>query len=230
MAQAYRQDPGGGKVLPFTPRRRASSPPVLRLSPEHDGMELLYANDQHPDTLFSLKILAWARTSDGATQAVVPWLKQLTSAEQLSDPLNGRWVGYRLPDSDYLFYDAPEHKVQELDAAVRFFGQPGGEHETIVQEIPDTIGTHAVFSEDHFETLALVEVVSWCLHGDGRVQAMVADEEAVTETPVLPGDGCLRAAQEQYDFRYFFQHGIANRLKERDPEALAAIAILAAKN
>jgi hypothetical protein len=31
------------------------------------------------------------------------------------------------------------------------------------------------------------------------------------------------------DFRYFFQHGIANRLKEHDPEALAAIAMLNAR-
>ncbi|WP_232802331.1 hypothetical protein [Alloalcanivorax mobilis] len=192
-------------------------------------MELLYANDEHPDTLFSLKILAWARTGNGATQAVVPWLKELATAESMCDPLNGRWAGYRLPDSDYLFREAPEHKVQELDAAVRFFGAPGGGNH-VVQEIPDTIGTHAVFSEDHFETLALMEVVSWRLLGDGRVQAMVADEEAVTQTPVLPGDDCLAFAQQQPDFRYFFQHGIANRLKEHDPEALAAIAILAAKS
>jgi hypothetical protein len=230
MTQAHRQHPHGGNVLPFAPRRRASAPPVIRLSPEYDGMELLYANDKHPDTLFSLKILAWARTGDGATQAVVPWLKQLASAEQLCDPLNGRWAGYRLPDSDYLFREAPEHKIQELDAALRFFGQPNNGPATTVQEIPDTIGTHAVFSEDHFETLALMEVVSWRLRSDGQVQAMVADEDAVTQTPVLPGDDCLSAAQEHAAFRYFFQHGIANRLKDRDPEALAAIAILAAKS
>lgn len=191
-------------------------------------MELLYANDQHPDTLFSLKILAWARTADGDTLAVVPWLKKLVTAEQLSDPLNGRWAGYRLPGSDYLFREAPEHKVNELDAALRFFGEPGGSRR-VVQEIPDTIGTHAVFSEDQFETLALMEVVSWRLHGDGRVDAMVADEDEVTQTPILPGDGCLAVAQDREDFRYFFQHGIANRLKDRDPEALAAIAILATR-
>jgi len=234
---ANRRDPTGNteapnNVLPFTPRRRATSPPILRLSPEYDGMELLYANDRHPDTLFSVKILAWARLENGDTLAMVPWLKQLVSARELADPLNGRWEGYRLPDSDYLFCDAPPHKVQELDAAVAFFGesnfgQPG---ESLVQEIPDTIGTHVVFSEDEFETLSLTEVVSWRLYGDGRALAMVADEEAVTQTPVLPGDRCLVPAQKEPDFRYFFQHGIANRLKEHDPEALAAIAMLAARH
>lgn len=228
MAQAHRHDPRGNNVLPFIPHRRATPPPVLRLSPEYDGMELLYANDEHPNTLFSLKILAWARTADGETMAMVPWLKKLVTAEQLSDPLNGRWEGYRLPESDYLFYDAPEYKVRELHAAVDFFGEPESA-ESVVQEIPDTIGTHAVFSEDHFETLALMEVVSWRLYGDGRVDAMVADEDAVTQTPILPGDQCLAVAQQREDFCYFFQHGIANRLKERDPEALAAIAILASR-
>lgn len=227
MAQV--RDPRGSNVLPFSPRRhQALSSPILRLSPEHDGMELLYANDEHPDTLFSLKILAWARTAKGGTLAVVPWLKKLVTAEQLSDPLNGHWAGYRLPESDYLFREPPEHKVCELDAATRFFGQPAG-GTNVAQEIPDTIGTHAVFSEDHFETLALMEVVSWRLRGNGEVQAMVADEDAVTQTPILPGSDCLTAAQDEEDFCYFFQHGIANRLKERDPEALAAIAVLAAR-
>ena len=221
---ANRRDPRGNNVLPFIPRRRDPSPPILRLSPEYDGMELLYANDQHPDTLFSIKILAWARLDNGDTVAVVPWLKQLVTAPDLADPLNGRWEGYRLPGSDYLFREAPPHKVRELDEAVAFFGKTG------VQEIPDTIGTHAVFSEDQFETLSLMEVVSWRLFPDGRASAMVADEDRVTQTPVLPGDDCLLAAQDEPDFRYFFQHGIANRLKERDPEALAAIAMLATRH
>ncbi|HAJ43190.1 MAG TPA: hypothetical protein DCM00_11125, partial [Alcanivorax sp.] len=150
---ANRRDPIGdtkrpNNVLPFTPRRRAASPPILRLSPEYDGMELLYANDQHPDTLFSVKILAWARLENGETLAMVPWLRKLASAHELADPLNGRWEGYRLPESDYLFCEAPPHKVQELDAAVSFFGKPTFDNpgRGLVQEIPDTIGTHAVFS------------------------------------------------------------------------------------
>jgi hypothetical protein len=47
-------------------------------------------------------------------------------------------------------------------------------------------------------------------------------------TPFVDGSAkCLIQAQQLPDFRYFFQHGIANKLKERDPEALAAVAMLA---
>ena len=141
MSQAHRQHPRGNNVVPLTPRRRAVAPPILRLSPEYDGIELLYANDQHPDTLFSLKILAWARLANGDTVAMVPWLKEPVTAMALADPLNGRWEGYRLPDSDYLFIDAPQHKVKELDAALEFFGKPSP-GDQMIQEIPDnTQGT-----------------------------------------------------------------------------------------
>ena len=226
MSQANRQHPGGNNVVSFSPRRKAAKPPILRLSPEYDGIELLYANDHHPDKLFSLKILAWARLANGDTVAMVPWLKEPVTAMALADPLNGRWEGYRLPGSDYLFVEAPEHKVQEMDAALSFFGkpQPG---EQAIQEIPETIGTHAVFSEDNFHTISLMEVVSWKLFADGTLSAMVAQENDPVETPILPGAECLTTAQSRPAVRYFFQHGIANKLKERDPEALAAVAMLA---
>ena len=116
---ANRRDPRGNNVLPFTPRRRASIPPILRLSPEYDGMELLYANDQHPDTLFSIKILAWARREDGDTVAVVPWLKELVSATDLADPLNGRWEGYRLPTH------LPHRQSVDVDRSVTPAAAPG---------------------------------------------------------------------------------------------------------
>ena len=138
------------------------------------------------------------------------------------DAHSGRWMGYRLPGSDYLFTEVPDHKVQELNAAVDFFG-----HGTDGQQIPDTIGTHAVFSSDGFHTIRLVEVVSWQLTTRGEVHALIADETEITRTPVLPGDPCLSDAQTHADFCYFFQHGIANRIKDQDPEALAAIATLA---
>ena len=48
----------------------------------------------------------------------------------------------------------------------------------------------------------------------------------MANTPVLPGDDCLYAADKNNDFRYFFQHHIANKLKSQDPEALAAISLL----
>lgn len=223
MARTPHQD-GHSKVVSLDDRRQRKQSPIIRLSPEYDGVELLYANDRHPDKLFSLKILAWALRESGEVVAMVPWLNKLMAAPDMGDPLNGRWEGYRFPDSDYMFADAPEYKVAELHSAAAFFGRPGEEHRA--QEIPDLIGTHAVFSEDEFRTLSLVEVVSWRLSTGGRIDALVADEGMVTRTPVLPGDTSLVSANEHPCFHYFFQHGMANRIKERDPEALAALAVL----
>ncbi len=61
----------------------------------------------------------------------------------------------------------------------------------------------------------------------GPVSARVAHENDPVAQPILPGAECLTTAQSLPSFRYFFQHGIANKLKERDPEALAAVAMLA---
>jgi len=88
------------------------------------------------------------------------------------------------------------------------------------------IGTHAVFTQDHFETFTIQEVHSWRLYSDGSVLAMAVEEDDVHSTPVLPGDDCLYSVQHRKDFHYFFQHSIANKLKARDPDALAAMAHL----
>jgi len=64
------------------------------------------------------------------------------------------------------------------------------------------------------------------LLNNGEIHALVADEKKVVTTPVLPGDPSLYAADTDGEFRYFFQHHIANKIKAKDPEALAAIAIL----
>jgi hypothetical protein len=215
-------------VVPLIPRRQAAKPRIVRVSPENDGLELLYANDRHPDTLFSVRILCWALLDNNEVVAMVPWLNAVVPSSELEDPLNGRWEGYRLPHSSYLFTEAPQYKADELRAAVQFFGKSSAARE-VVQEVPDAIGTHAVFSSDGFHSISLLEVVSWRLTGDGRLLAMVIEEGEVTSTPVLPGDPCLHAAQEQPTFRYFFQHQVANRIKERDPETLAAISVLAAE-
>jgi hypothetical protein len=213
-------------VVPLFPRRQTARPRIVRVSPEHDGLELLYGNDRHPDTLFSVRILCWALLDNDEVVAMVPWLNAVVPSSALEDPLNGRWEGFRVPHSNYLFTDAPEHKQEELRAAVKFFGKSFAA-DAVVQDIPDSIGTHAVFSSDGFHSISLLEVVSWRLMGDGQLLAMVIEEGEVTSTPVLPGDACLHPAQQQTDFRYFFQHQVANRIKERDPETLAAISVLA---
>lgn len=209
----------------FDYRRIPHEKRILRVSPECDGLELLYSNDNHPDKLFSLKVLCWALRDDGEVVAMVPWLDRIMACTELEDPLNGRWEGYRLPESQYMFEDAPEHKCTELRTAHEFFGDSAAQT-AVVQEIPDTIGTHAVFTEDGFDSISLAEVVSWRVLGNGEIQAMIADEEMVEKTPILPGDECLVPVSERPDFCYFFQHAIANKIKERDPEALAAISLL----
>ncbi len=218
----------GNKVVSLAERRQRLAPRPQRLSPEHDGLELLYANDRHADTLFALKILAWARLSDGRVTALVPWLDAVMSAEELTDPLNGYCAGYRMPDDDALFDKVPTHKLLELEEALAFFGT--GRRDELLQEIPDTIGTHAAFTDKDFLELRLMEITSWRLYADGRLEAMVPDPERVTGTPVLPGDPCLEPAREHADFRYYFQHSIANKLKNGDPEALAALSLLTERN
>jgi hypothetical protein len=96
----------------------------------------------------------------------------------------------------------------------------------VVQEIPDNIGTHAVLASQQPNTLLLTEVISWQLQCNGEIHAMLVDGSKPYQTPVLPGADNLYSAQESPDFRYFFQHAIASKLKEQDPEALAAIAAL----
>ncbi|MEJ2743952.1 MAG: hypothetical protein P8176_16155 [Gammaproteobacteria bacterium] len=202
---------------------------IIRISPEFDGLEMLYSNDTAPDKLYSLKIVCWAMREDGEIFGMVPWLNDIVPCTEIDDPLNGRWEGYRDPRREEIFYLPPQHKVIELESAFDYYTfdeDSTNNQNAIVQEIPDVIGTHAVLTDNGFRTFSLVEVYSWQLLNDGRLHGTLVNEEAITQTPVLPGDTCLFSAQEHTHFRYFFQHRIANKIKEQDPEALAAIAML----
>ncbi len=199
---------------------------VIRMSPELDGLEMLYTNDTSPDRLYSLKVVCWALRESGEVVGLVPWLNQVVPCTEINDPLNGRWEGYRDPGTNDIFYTPPHHKVIELELAEGFYHIDKIREDDIMQEIPDAIGTHAVLTENGFRSFVLIEVLSWRLMADGTVHAMLVDEEKVKSTPVLPGDPCLYSAQEQAEFKYFFQHRIANKIKEQDPEALAAISML----
>jgi len=198
----------------------------VRVSPELDGLEMLYSNEAAPAKLYSLKIVCWGMREDGEVIGYVPWLGSLVACTEIDDPLNGRWEGYRDPGIDELFYAAPAHKVLELQTALEYYDYDIENESDIIQEIPDSIGTHSVFTSDGFKSFALMEVISWRLLANGHIYGMVVDESQIQTTPVLPGDSCLFAAQEHPEFRYFFQHRIANKIKQRDPEALAAIAVL----
>lgn len=198
----------------------------IRLAPEIDGMEMLYTNEQNPNKLFTLKILCWGLRENGEIDGLVPWLDKIVPCTEIDDPLQGCWQGYFDPGIEQIFFEAPEHKISELDAAADYYQYECESEDDVVQEISDNIGTHAVLSGDQFQSITLAEVVSWRLKANGDMTAMLIDEKLVETTPVLPGDPCLFSANDRDDFQYFFQHHIANKLKEKDPEAIAAIANL----
>ncbi len=198
----------------------------IRLSPELDGLEMLYSNESSTDKLFSLKILAWGLRANGEVVGLVPWLNDIIPCTDIKDPLNGQWEGYYDPGIDEIFFEPPIHKVVELETAAEYYDYVCENPQDVVQEVPDLIGTHAVLSDREFSALLLQEVVSWRLHNDGTISGMLVDDEKIESTPVLPGDSCLYPAQAHANFRYFFQHHIANKIKSKDPEALAAISLL----
>lgn len=198
----------------------------IRLAPELDGLEMLYSNEGGSDKLFSLRVLCWALRANGEVVGLVPWLDGIVACPDIQDPLNGSFEGYYDPGIDEIFFEAPIHKVVELEAAAEYYEFQCEDPHEIIQEVPDLIGTHAVMTNLQTKTLTLQEVVSWRLHHDGVILGMIVDESKVDSTPILPGDKCLYAAQGHDNFRYFFQHHIANKIKSEDPEALAAISVL----
>ena len=208
------------------PLSENSNTNLIRIAPELDGLEMLYSNAENPDKLFSVKVLAWGLRVNGEVVGLVPWLDELVACDEINDPLNGQWEGYYDQGVDELFFAAPLHKVVELETAADYYEYQCDTDREIIQEIPDTIGTHAVLSADGFHSITLKEVVSWRLLNDGTMEAMLIDELKMLNTPVLPGDGCLYPADKNEDFRYFFQHHIANKIKAQDPEAMAAISLL----
>jgi len=218
--------PHGSNVVPFTGRFHHDSPWV-RLAVETDNLSILYSNKHRKsEKYYSMKILCWALQEDGTITAVVPWMNTISDCHKLNDEYYGKWQGYYDPCTESLFDDPPEHKMLELNSAADYFGGPNGDPKAIVQEIPDTIGTHVMLNSNSQDHLILTDVLSWRLYGDGRLEAMIIDEELVEETPILTGSACLYPASENPEFRYFFQHHIANQIKSEDPEALAAIALL----
>ncbi len=213
------------EVIDFSQHKKAVTPSVVRMIPELDGLEMLYTNDSS-DQIFSLKVLGWALWSDGHMDGMVPWLNQLVPCRSLTDPLNGHWEGYMDPTTQQIIFELPEYKAQFLEHSASYY-HPMSEHpEEIIQEIPDIIGTHAVYTSDDFGSFTIQEVHSWRLFNDGSVLAMAVEPDDVQTTPVLPGDDCLFSVQHHKHFKYFFQHKIANKLKAQDPDALAAMSLL----
>lgn len=209
---------------PIVPEKKNQ---VIRISPEYDGLAMLYSNNRSsPNKLYTMNILCWALCSDGDVVAMVPWLNKVVPCTALEDPCDGRWEGYYDKNSGEIFYEPPIHKILEMETAVNYYGYDDCSPEDILQEIPDTIGTHAMLNSSKEDCLLLTEVLSWRLTGSGDIQAMLVDPGKVENTPVLPGDSSLYPASQNNEFRYFFQHHIANQIKSADPEAIAAISQL----
>jgi hypothetical protein len=231
-------DPETGIALPDNvidlfsrkPLSQLEKAPFIRLSPELDGLEMLYSNKSHPGKFFSLRILCWALRDSGEVVGLVPWMTDIVPCVEIEDPLEGRFEGYYDPGIDEIFYDAPDHKIIELETSASYYQFHCSHSEEVIQEIPDNIGTHAVLTSKVPNTLLLTEVISWQLLCNGQIHAMLIDGSKPHQTPVLPGSDSLYSAQDHPDFRYFFQHTIANKLKEMDPEALAAVAALVEKS
>lgn len=204
---------------------------LLRICPELDDISMLYSNDAHAGKVFKLRLIAWGLQKNGNIVGLVPWLNSVTACPTLTDPLNGHWEGYYDHLSGEVFYDAPDHKATELHAAYDYFCEhqhfpQTTEDDPVIQEIPDHIGTHAVFKSAHQDSFFVTAVFSWQLHRHGRVEGMLVDAKKVEQTPVLAGDESLYPVSSTPGFKYFFQYSIANKIKNHDPDALKAISAL----
>lgn len=211
---------------------------VIRMSLEFDNLSMLYSNENNPDRFFAMKVLFWGLRLNGDVVGFVPWLDSVVACPDIIDPLNGQFEGYYDPAADNIFYDAPMHKVLELETSHIYFDAPlddDDQEETsderiLIQELPDNIGSHALLIADDNKTLTLTEVISWRLYSDGDIAGTLVDPEKIHYTPVLTGDECLYDAPGNSQFRFYFQHHIANQIKDDNPEALEAIASLLDEN
>jgi hypothetical protein len=207
---------------------------VVRISPEYDGISMLYSNDTTPGKTFKLQLIGWGLQHNGKVVGLIPWLNSVTSCPALGDPLNGRWEGYINARTGEIFYQAPDYKVAELQAAYNFYCHNHSLYKTtndssdkqVVQEIPDQIGTHAVFGDKKNQLFVLAPIFSWQLQKNGRIEGMLINPKKVQQTPVLVGDNALYSVNKHTDFKYYLQYAIANKIKTQDPEVLRAMSAL----
>lgn len=218
------------KVIDFfsgKPLDDLSQERIIRISPEHDGLQMLYSTENNPDNLHSMNILCWGLRWNGDVVGMVPWQDTVRACTDINDPVHGCWEGYYDSAADHVFYEAPMHKVVELETAYAYFeSHLVEEDDVILQEIADNIGTHAMLMSEEQQSLFLTEVLSWRLYNNGRLTAMLVDPDKMTDTPVLVGDKCLYEADSSDQFRYFFQYHMANQIKNQDPETMKTIALL----
>ena len=198
------------QILPFPTNAARTEPSIVAVSPEFQGYCLLYAHHAlSTDKLYALRILCWARLDNSDDVALVPWLDGVARCSELNDAQTGLSQGYFDPIAEQRFDVMPAHHSAILDSLCP---KQASSDNSVIQEIPDLIGSHAALLNDGHE-FQLEPVVSWQLLAGGRLQAMIADPEKITQHPVLPGDPCLYPATEAEGLRYYFQYHIANQIK-----------------
>lgn len=227
----------------------ATKQAIVQICPETSGIKMLYANHGRPDRLISVPILCWGMRSDGETVGVVPWVGDITDCTTIDNDFDIHWEGYYKESTETIFSEPPEPVVAQLTTALRFINHadvsivsnakttndaenqppqnnlPKGEasNKTIIQEIPDLIGTHALILNPEGHSLTLTPVVSWALDLQGKIHGMLVDEASVEKTPVIPGDECLYYASSNPNFCCYFQRDIADQIRLRNPDTIAAI-------
>ena len=164
---------------------------LVRLAPELDGLEMVYQLAASPDTYYGLPILAWGLREDGNVVGLVPWMESLAACHELDSHESGFFVGYRDPETDEIFELPPDHKYDELNAAASYFEYEASSEITLIQQLPDTLGTHALCMNHPNAPWHMKPVYGWRLYSDGSIEAMVADEQKATMTPILLGDMCF---------------------------------------
>lgn len=208
-------------------QRQQAQKSLTRLAPELDGLEMVYQLDSDPENYYGMPILAWGLREDGQVVGLIPWMDTLTPCHRLDSHENGCFVGYRDPETEEIFTEPPEHKWHELTSAADYFDYEASPEVTLIQQIPDTLGTHALCMDSTKAPWQMKPVYGWNLYSDGNVDALLADEDKATMTPILLGDTCLYSARSCHPKLYFFQRHIANRILEEDPATLEALALIA---
>ncbi|MEQ6918494.1 hypothetical protein [Halomonas aquatica] len=222
------QSPRSAQVIDLEAmrQRQLARRRLVRLSPELDNLEMVYQLASDSDTLYGMPLLAWGLQEDGEVVGLVPWMEALTPCHRLDDTEHGQFIGYRDPETEELFDQPPEHKVLELEHAAAYFDYEETDETTMIQQLPETQGTHALCMDEGDAPWQLKQVFGWRLYSDGAVEALLADERLARTTPILPGDPCLYPGHSQHRVVYFFQRQIANRIRQEDPTTLEALALM----
>ncbi|WP_017430078.1 hypothetical protein [Vreelandella jeotgali] len=207
-------------------QRHQAQQQLVRLAPELDGLEMLYQLDNDTQTCYGISLLAWGLNQDGSVVGLVPWMDTLTPCQRISHHENGHFIGYRDPETEEIFTAPPEHKYDELTAAAAYFEYETSQSVTLIQQLPDNLGTYALCMDHPGTPWQMKPVHGWSLYSNGRVDALLADEDEAGMVPILLGDDCLYNARSRHPGLYFFQRHIANRIMEEDPATLEALSLI----